>query len=507
VDSETLIKTWLQGRARIAPDQSLEILPPRQGTLARKLRQAYEWIVHQAILSPYKDIEFGTARRIECGDHHVELHDQQGYSAFVLLPLLTLVTGRRMVFVGAPGRGKTSVATLMGLIAGYSLNALRHAIQHGHPQLTIHDLLGSPLPSELMRATAADEIRVAWRDWLLMRVKIVDEYNRIPTKTQSALLSLMAEGYAEMYEQVIASGPSAWYLTANDEMGGGTFPVIEALKDRIDVVVRCSPFHSQYLGVLAERIATAHSAEEFVPADIIFQAEELDQADREIREVPVPGDVLDALGFFLGQLDFCRRASDRLEYMNKDTLHLAGRRVAQVCNEDCPLDKHENLCSQTENGASPRAFQAILHYSKALAYFRGQPAVGLEDLRQIVPWALFDKLKINPQSLFFQKLENKTYLVDRVSWIRQVFDRAIQQQAAYQSVRQPLLVLQRQAEGRDERLSDNELKRRLAEIQRSMEDLLGKNELNGPVYEDLLRLKSLYSRYQNQARPRPGFFG
>src|SRR5262249_31593479 len=385
---------------------------------------------------------------------------------------------------GAPGRGKTSVATLMGLLAGYSLETLRRSIQHGHPQLTIHDLLGSPLPSELMRAKTADEIRVAWRDWIPMRVKIVDEYNRIPTKTQSALLSLMAEGYAEIYGQVVTTGRSAWLLTANDDLGGGTFPVIDALKDRIDVVVRCSPFHSQHLCVLAERIATAHSPEEFVPNDIVFRPDELDQADEEIREIVVPADILNHPGFFLGQLDFCRRASDQLEYMNKDTLHLAGRRVAQVCNEDCPLDKQENLCSQTENGVSPRAFQALLHYAKALAYFRGQPRVEMADLRQIVPWVLFDKLRLNPQSPFFQKLENKILTMDRVSWIRQLFDRSLQQQAAYEAVRQPLLLLQQQADKTNKRLPDNELRTRLAGVQKAMEDVLSKNELNGPVYED-----------------------
>src|SRR5262249_10932947 len=151
--------------------------------------------------------------------------------------------------------------------------------------------------------------------------------------------------------------------------------------------------------------------------------EELDRAGAQVRAVPVPKGVLDLLGFFLGQLDFCRRASDRLEYMNKDTLHLAGQRVSHVCTEDCPLDKQENLCSQTENGVSPRAVQAVVHFAKALAYFRGQRAVGLDDLRQILPWALLDKLKQNPQSAFFQRTDNKVYLTDRVSWIRQLFDR------------------------------------------------------------------------------------
>jgi MoxR-like ATPase len=507
MNATTLIQSLVHGRASVAADGTIQFQARADTSLATKFQRAYRWIAETAILSPYSDLEFGTPNRVRRGEHYVDLHDEPGYSSFILLPLLTLMTNRRMVFLGAPGRGKTSVATLMGMLVGYSLDTLRGSVQHGHPQLTIQDLLGSPLPSELMRATATDDIRVAWRDWISLRVKIIDEYNRIPTKTQSALLSLMAEGYAEMYGQVISTGTSAWFLTANDDLGGGTFPVIEALKDRIDVVVRCSPFHSQHLNVLAQRIAASHTVEEFVPRDIIFTQAELDQADREIREVPVPLDVLDVLGFFLGQLDFCRRASDQLEYMNKDTLHLAGRRVAHVCTEDCPLDKHENLCSQTENGVSPRSFQAVLHYAKALAYFRGQPAVSVTDLRQIVPWMLFDKLKMNPQSAFFQKQENKTFIVDRVSWIRQLFDRAMQQQASYAKVRKPLLVLQQAADESKGDLTTKEAKSRLSAIKNAIEELLSKNELNGPVYEDLIRLKNLHARYLTHSQPRTSYFG
>ncbi len=315
----------------------------------------------------------------------------------------------------------------------------------------------------------------------------------------------MAEGYAEMYEQVKSTGTSAWFLTANDDLGGGTFPVIDALKDRIDLVVRCTPFHSQHLAVLAERIASARSAEEFVPADLVFGTEELDRAGAEVRAVPVPEEVLDLLGFFLGQLDFCRRASDRLEYMNKDTLHLAGRRVGHVCTEDCPLDKQENLCSQTENGVSPRTFQAVVHFAKAMAYFRGRQAVGIDDLRPILPWALFDKLKLNAQSAFFQKAENKVFLTDRVSWIRQLFDRAVQQHAAYEPVRRPLLLLEKHA-GDVGRLGRVEIEGRLQQVRAAMEDLLKHNELNGPVHEDLVRLKHLHNRYLHGARSRPGTF-
>jgi hypothetical protein len=63
-----------------------------------------------------------------------------------------------------------------------------------------------------------------------MRVKIIDEHNRVPTRTPSALLTLMADNYAEMLDQVIDCPKAAWYLTANDDIGGGTYQVIEALR-------------------------------------------------------------------------------------------------------------------------------------------------------------------------------------------------------------------------------------------------------------------------------------
>ena len=507
MNAEQLVESWLNGSATIGNDGTLWIQPATSGGLAEKLQRAYRWICEHAILSPFTDMEAGVSQRYDKDTTHLELYDQPGYSSFVLLPLLNLLTSRRLVFLGAPGRGKTSMATLMALLAGSPIDTVRRGIQHGHPQLTIQDLLGHPLPRDLVQAHSAKEIQISWREWLRAPVKIIDEYNRIPTKTQSALLSLMAEGYAELYEQIVQTGRCAWSLTANDDLGGGTFPVIDALKDRIDVVVRCSPFHSQHLEVLARRIESSRTVEEFIPGDLIFDATELSSADEAIRATVISPEILDLLGFFLGQLDFCRRASDQLEFMNKDTLHLAGRRVGQVCTEDCPLDKHENLCSQTDNGVSPRAFQSVIHFAKALAFFRGQPRVSVSDLRQILPWVLFEKVRINVHGAFFQKAENKTFLHDRVAWLRQMFDRAIQQHSAYQPVRHPLQLLQREIDPGKATLNRTELQDRLQKIRRAIQDLLDQNELNGPVHHDLIQLKDLHTRCLQAAQSRPGHFG
>jgi hypothetical protein len=308
----------------------------------------------------------------------------------------------------------------------------------------------------------------------------------------------MAEGYTEQYEQTIQSGTSAWYLTANDDQGGGTFPVIEALRDRIDAVVRCPPLHAGLIDTLAERVAGGATPEEFVPTDLVLPPEELDTAAKAVRAVPVPPAVRDLVGLFLGQLDFCRRASDRLEYQTKDTLHLAGRRVGHVCTEDCPLDKSENLCTQTESGVSPRAAQALLHFAQALAYFRGSQEVGAEDIRAVLPWVLHDKLPLNPQSPFFQKPENRVYLTDRVSWLWQLFDRAVAQQAAHAPTRRRTLELARACNGGFGGMSTPELGRKLTSIRDRMDEAVRETELNAVTHSDLVLLKDLFVQCRNE---------
>ena len=184
----------------------------------------------------------------------------------MLLPLLTFAARKRCLFVGGPGRGKTARAILMAILAGYDLAEVRRAIQHGQPQMTIADLLGNPLPRDLVNAERPEDIRIAWRKWLSMRVKIIDEYNRIPTRTQSALLTLMADDYAEILDQIIECPESAWYLTANDDMGGGTYQVIEALRDRIDIVVKALHFNPRFLDeLLVPHRGGRHAREDGAP--------------------------------------------------------------------------------------------------------------------------------------------------------------------------------------------------------------------------------------------------
>ena len=496
-----------QGRARVEGPLDLKLSAREGPALAAKLRQAYYWIVNNAIIAPYYDIEFGETGASKFafpnGDT-VKLPTEASYCSYVLLPLLTFATRRRALLVGGPGKGKTATAVLMGILAGYSYDEVRRSVQHGHPQLTIADLIGTPLPSAMMGAKSLEEVTVSWRRWLTMRVKIVDEYNRIPTKTQSALLSLMAEGYAEMFDQVVEAKDAAWFLTANDDVGGGTFQVIEALKDRIDLTIKAMPFNSRFLGQLLARVEHGTDPNELVPTDIVFAPEELDRMRKEIRAVPIPSPVLRRLEFFVGQLEFCQRASVQFEYKNKDTLRLANIPLAQVCNEQCPLDKTRHICAQTQQGLSVRSFQTILDLAKSMAYFRGrsdhgEPEVTVQDLRQVIPFALHEKITPNASGDYFQQESNRRLLSDKIAWIRTMFDMAL---GTYEQLgRDKTNPAQELAEELDkglEGVAAATIEKRMKEAQALIALAARQGELTPYVYEDLVRLKSIFMRYQNQ---------
>lgn len=274
------------------------------------------------------------------------LPSSQSYSSFVLLPLLTFATRRKCLFIGGPGRGKTASALLMGVLGGYPVREVRRAMLHGHPQMTIADLLGNPLPADLVNAQDIKDIRIAWRGWLDMRVKIIDEYNRIPTRTQSALLTVMGDNYAEIMDQIHECPEAAWFLTANDDQGGGTYQVIEALRDRIDVVVQALAFNPRFLSDLVTRIEERIRPEEVVPKQIIFTETEIDRLQDEIRAVALPVQVRRRLEFFTSQFEFCEVAGEQFEYKTKDTARLAGVEWATLTARDTGRDKIKDLAAR-----------------------------------------------------------------------------------------------------------------------------------------------------------------
>jgi MoxR-like ATPase len=473
--------------------------------LDEKLRQAYFWIVNTAIISPHYDIEYndGPAQSFVLGDtkSRLVLPSGQSYSSFVLLPLLTFAARRKCLFVGGPGRGKTASAILMGVLGGYPVRDVRRAMQHGHPQMTIADLLGNPLPADLINAENIDDIRISWRKWLSMRVKIIDEYNRIPTRTQSALLTVMGDNYAEILDHIFECQESAWFLTANDEQGGGTYQVIEALRDRIDVIVQALAFNPRFLDELLTRVEENVRPEEVVPRQIIFSEAEVDRLQEEIRAVEISEEIRRRIEFFSSQFEFCEVAAEQFEYKTKDTARLAGVEWHTITAQETGRDRLKDLGCQSRNGLSVRLLMTLLIYSKALAYFRGSRRVELEDVRQVLPFVLHDKLVPDGDAPFFDAPGNATYRTDRVGWLRKLFDLSCADYDRLNLDREdPLAELGAEFKRGLDGLSEREVRSRLIKIERLITDWAKGRKLYGHLYDDLLKLKYLHQRYTNYLR-------
>ncbi|MFC1743619.1 AAA family ATPase [Candidatus Riflebacteria bacterium] len=489
-----------EGPASISDKDTAKKIP-----LDEKLRQAYFWVVNQAIISPYYDIEYNDSppASFQFGDQksNLILPSDQSYSSFVLLPLLNLVVRRRCLLIGGPGRGKTASAILMGVLAGYPLKEVKRAIQHGQPQMTITDLLGNPLPRDLVDAASMEDIQISWRRWLGMRVKIIDEYNRIPTRTQSALLTVMADNYAEVLDHIYECPEGAWYLTANDDAGGGTYQVIEALRDRIDVVVKALHFSPRFLKDLLLRIEEGIRPEEVVPKDIIFTEKEIDQISKDILEVSLPDPLRRRLEFFASHFEFCENAAAQFEYKTKDTVKLSGLDFQNVLADETGRDKIKDLGSQSKNGLSVRALMTCLVYLKAMAYFRGDTEVSLTDMRQIMPFVFHDKLQPNHDSPFFDAPPNQILRIDRIGWIRKLFDLSCAEFNRLDLDREdPVMTLTIEFEKGLDNLKEGEVKKRLARIEQLLREWSKGRKVYGHIYDDILKLKYFHQRYTNYLR-------
>jgi len=312
------------------------------------------------------------------------------------------------------------------------------------------------------------------------------------------LLTVMGDNYAEVLNHIYECPESAWYLTANDDQGGGTYQVIEALRDRIDVIVQALAFNPRFLGDLLVRIEENIRPEEVVPREIVFTEKEVERLGEEILQVEVPVEVRRRLEFFASQFELFETAGAQFEYMTKDTARLSGIDWGQMVAADNGRDRLKDLGCQTRNGLSVRNLMTLLMFAKALTYFRGNRTVELEDVRQTLPFVLHDKLQPDLDAPFFGLPENAAYRTDRLGWLRRLFDLANDEYNRLDLDRNDAVgeLSADFAKGLDG-LSERETRSRLSKIERLIGELVKGRKLYGHLYDDLLKLKYLHQRYTN----------
>ncbi len=413
------------GIEKLEDEESPRIETPYPLSLRSRVRGLYEELGKYHI-APELDIEFyegGDIKKLEVQggslQNEITLPDE-AYNSTLFLTLMTAILNGKMLFLGQPSTGKTATALLIGqLFFNEPLANLRRSMIHGEPSLTRGDLIGNLKPEKLAEGKREVDPRLI----LTSPIKICDELPRIPSKTQNAMLTMVADGYAEVYDILFlppndyVDGP--WYFTANakDE---GTYRILPPLLDRIEVAAKTISFNTTYL----RDLSTDNGLTVQTPPHLRLSLDDIQRIRTEVDALELSEDVDEAISTVKAHLSNCQRASTNIEYMVKNTLLAQEILPTTVCG-DCSLTPSEVVCAQTENGLEPRTLKAIKRYIRSLAWFRGNSNVALEDTRQLFPFKVQHKL-VPSNAHAFSRPEDMVYRSDRVTWAREkLFDKAL----------------------------------------------------------------------------------
>jgi MoxR-like ATPase len=275
-----------------------------------------------------------------------------GQDEALRLLLLTVVCGGHALVEGVPGLAKTLAVRTLSRILGLQF----HRVQCT-PDLMPADISGANV---LQMATSEF---VLHRGPIFTDMLLVDEINRMPPRTQSALLEAMEE------RQVTIDGVShvlsqwfATFATQNPIEFEGTYPLPEAQLDRFLIKIRVTYPDAalRHEEQILERYHHGFDARELDRLNFVaLPVSELAQARQEVRDV-------------------------RVEPALFSYIAAVARRT-----RDWPV---------VSLGASPRAAVNLLQLAKALAASDGRDFLLPDDVKQAVLPVLRHRLLLRPEA-------------------------------------------------------------------------------------------------------------
>ncbi|GAB3307098.1 MoxR family ATPase [Hymenobacter humi] len=271
-----------------------------------------------------------------------------GQTDLLELLLTAVLADGHVLLEGVPGVAKTLMAKLLARTLEVPFSRIQFT-----PDLMPSDVLGT----SVFRQHKSDfEFR---RGPIFASVVLIDEINRAPAKTQSALFEVMEERTVTQDGTTYPMAePFLVLATQNPIEQEGTYRLPEAQLDRF-----LFKLHVGYPSLAEEvQILTGHHAGQgstnLDAVQPILSAADLHALRQQVREQRVEANIL--------------------EYIAK----LVGHTRA-----------HKSLYL----GASPRASLALLNGAKALAALRGRDFVTPEDVQFLAPSVLRHRITLTPE--------------------------------------------------------------------------------------------------------------
>ena len=270
-----------------------------------------------------------------------------GQDEMVKLIIAALLADGHVLIEGVPGVAKTLTAKLVAK----SVNAGFSRIQFT-PDLMPSDVLGTPVfnPKE-----ASFEFK---KGPVFSNIILVDEINRAPAKTQSALLEIMEERQATVDGKTyLMASPFMVLATQNPVEQEGTYRLPEAQLDRfLFKIIVPYPTESEEMAILTQFNSMGNTR----ALDLITPA--LDA--KQVAEL---------------------RQQIKTQIIEEKLLAFIAKLIHQTRN-------HKSIYL----GASPRASLSIMNASKAIAAMQGRDFVTPEDILTVVPPVLRHRIILSP---------------------------------------------------------------------------------------------------------------
>ncbi len=209
-----------------------------------------------------------------------------GQTALVDEVLITVLCGGHALIEGVPGIAKTLMVKMLGRVLGLEFQRVQST-----PDLMPADILGTNI------------FRMATQEFFLHRGPVfssfllVDEINRMPPRTQAALLECMEERQVTIDRERYELPPTfTVFATQNPIDFEGTYPLPEAQLDRFLMKIRAGYPELQDERTILERHYALPDARGFAGVEVTPVAEgHLQAAQREVRAVRIEPALFDYL--------------------------------------------------------------------------------------------------------------------------------------------------------------------------------------------------------------------
>jgi MoxR-like ATPase len=274
-----------------------------------------------------------------------------GQEKAIRFSLIAILTGQHALIEGVPGLAKTLLVRTLARILHCDFQRIQFT-----PDLMPSDITGTSI-FNLRDGTF--EFR---RGPIFTSFLLADEINRAPAKTQAALLQAMQERTVTVDGITHSLSPAfTVFATQNPIEFEGTYPLPEAQKDRFLMKITLGWPDREEEMELARRMLNGESPETTLEAGevaVILGPDQIGRLRSELGNVTVR----DELTAYM--VDLVRRTRT-----------------------------HEGILS----GAGPRATQALLLASRALAALEGRDFVNPDDVRVLASPVLEHRILLKPE--------------------------------------------------------------------------------------------------------------